>query len=269
MFLERHRMRLRELRRLYRYRELLYTLTWRDIRVRYKQSVMGLLWAILTPMLIVGAGALVRVAAARWSGSAVTAEDMGSVMVRAVVWSFVITSLRFGTNCLTGNVSLVTKIAFPKEVFPMAAVASGLFDFAVAAAVVALVLLGMGLAPGAQALWALPLMAIGVLQVVGLTLILSAANLFFRDVKYLVEIFLTYAIFFTPVLYPVDTVGDWKTALLLNPVAPILEGMSDAVVKGVAPDPLWTGYSLAVALLLAGGGYWFFKQLEDRFAESI
>jgi ABC-type polysaccharide/polyol phosphate export permease len=269
MFLERHRMRLRELRRLYRYRELLYSFTWRDVRVRYKQSVMGLLWAVLTPMLIVGAGALVRVAAAKWSGTAVTPADMASVMVRAVVWSFVITSLRFGTNCLTGNVSLVTKIAFPKEVFPLAAVASSLFDFAVASTVVALVLLAIGAAPGMQALWVVPLMAIAVLQVAGLTLILSAANLFFRDVKYLVEIFLTYAIFFTPVLYPAEVVGDWKTALLLNPVAPLLEGMSDAVVKGVAPDPLWTGYSLLVAIALMGGGYWFFKQLEDRFAESI
>jgi len=84
-----------------------------------------------------------------------------------------------------------------------------------------------------------------------------------------VEIILTYAIFFTPVLYPLDVVGGWKPYLLLNPMAPVLEAISDAVVLGTPPQPLWLGYSLVVSLILVTAGYWFFKQLEDRFAESI
>ena len=117
-------------------RDLLYMLTWRDIHVRYKQSIMGVFWSILMPGLIVGAGVLVRVAAAQWSGTKITAEDISAVMVRAVPWSFFIAGLRFATNSLIANSNLVTKIAFPKEVFPISAVLSNLFDFLIATAVV-------------------------------------------------------------------------------------------------------------------------------------
>lgn len=259
----------RNLQKLYRNRELLYQFVWRDIRIRYKQSVMGLLWAILIPLLIVGAGALVRLAAAKWSGTVTTMQDMASIMVRAVMWSFIVSSIRFGTNSLTLNPSLVTKIAFPKEVFPIASVLSSLFDFAVAVAVVAAVLFFMGITITVKTLWLLPVMTVAVLLSVGLALILSAANLFFRDVKYLVEIFLTYAIFFTPVLYPASAVGDWKNLMLLNPIAPLLEAASDLVVAGATPDPAWTAYSLGVSLVLVVFGYWMFKRLEEQFAESL
>src|SRR6187455_446462 len=171
-------------------------LTWRDIHVRYKQSIMGVFWSILMPGLIVGAGVLVRVAAAQWSGTKITAEDISAVMVRAVPWSFFIAGLRFATNSLIANSNLVTKIAFPKEVFPISAVLSNLFDFLIASSVVVIIMLVTGWHPTLTALWFIPLMITLVLFTVGISLILSAANLFFRDVKYLVEVFLTYAIFF-------------------------------------------------------------------------
>jgi len=254
---------------LYRARELLYLLTWRDIRVRYKQSVMGLLWAVLMPLLIVGAGAMVRVAAAKWSGTSVTSQDMGSVMVRAVIWAFFISAIRFGTNSLLVNANLVTKIAFPKEVFPVAAVISSLFDFVVAALIVVIILPLIGVTPTWSGLWVIPLLLVMIVQAVGLTLILSATNLFYRDVKYLVEIFLTYAIFFTPVLYPASMMGSWKNIIMLNPIAPLLEAMSDAIIDGRTPDPFWTGYSIVASLLFLLVGYSVFKRLEADFAESI
>ena len=257
------------LKSLYRSRELLYLLTWRDIRVRYKQSVMGLLWAILMPLLIVGAGAMVRIGAAKWSGTAITPQDMASVIVRAVIWSFFISAIRFGTASLIANATLVTKIAFPKEVFPVAAVLSSLFDFAVAALIVVVALPVIGVFPTLQALWIIPLLLVMIVQAVGLALMLSATNLFYRDVKYLVEIFLTYAIFFTPVLYPARMMGSWEKIILLNPIAPLLEAMSDALVDGVAPDAFWTGYSVAFSFLFLILGYGIFKRLEANFAESI
>src|SRR5690606_6790947 len=208
-------LRMETIKKLNGSRELLYLLTWRDIRVRYKQSAMGLLWPRLLPLLIVGAGALVRIAAAKWSNTEVTPEDMASVMIRAVVWAFFISAIRFGTNSLLANSTLVTKIAFPKEVFPIAAVLSSLFDFAVAAAVIVIALLIIGVTPSIQALWMIPLLLVMSMQAIGLTLLLSASNLFYRDIKYLVEVFLTYAIFFTPVLYPVSMMGDWKNIILL------------------------------------------------------
>ena len=112
-------------------------------------------------------------------------------------------------------------------------------------------------------------MLITVMLVLGLALVLSSANLFFRDVKYLVEIFLTYAIFFTPVLYPVSMAGQWRTLLYLNPISPLLEAISGAVIEGSVPDPYWVGYSVVFSLILLAAGYWLFKQLEASFAERI
>ncbi len=254
---------------LFRARDLLYMLTWRDIHVRYKQSLMGLLWSILMPGLIVGAGILVRVAAAQFSGTELTLEDIGSVMVRAVPWSLFIAGIRFGTNSLISNSSLVTKIAFPKEVFPISAVLSNLFDFLIASAVVVVLMLVFGWRPTLVALWVFPLMGALVLFTVALSMILAAANLFFRDVKYLVEVFLTYAIFFTPVLYPASMLGKWKDLVMLNPIATLLEGIADAVVLGRAPEAGWTTYGAAASIILCVVGYWFFKRLESKFAESI
>ena len=258
-----------ELRRLAKSRDLLYMLTWRDIRVRYKQSLMGFLWAILMPALVVGAGVFVRIAAASWSGTAITSEAIASVMVRAVVWSFFIASIRFSTSSLISNPNLVTKIAFPKEVFPISAVLSNLFDFAVAAVAVAAILVVAGWTPSLHALWVFPLLLTLLALTVGMAFILSAANLFFRDVKYLVEVFLTYAIFFTPVIYDAGDVGKWKNVLLLNPVAPLLEGVAGSVILATNPDLLWTLYSLIFSIGLLVFGYWLFKQLEEQFAEAI
>jgi ABC-type polysaccharide/polyol phosphate export permease len=258
-----------DLRQLFAKRELLYMLTWRDIRIRYKQSVMGILWAVLMPSLIVGAGVLVRVAAAKFTGKQIQHDDIESVMVRAVAWAFFIGAIRFGTNSLISNPNLVTKIAFPKEVFPLASVLSNLFDFSVAALAVVLALVLFGWTPPLEALWVVPLMLLLIALATALTLILSAANLFFRDVKYLVEVFLTYAIFVTPVLFDVAILGRLKNVVMLNPISPILEGLADTVVYGRMPDPSWTLYSCAVTAVLLIGGYWLFKQLEQRFAESI
>lgn len=257
------------LSRLLQYRELLYMLTWRDIRVRYKQSVMGIMWAILMPMLIVGAGALVRYAMAEYSGSKVTVADMASVMVRAVVWSFFVSAIRFGTGSLVTNSGLVSRIAFPKEVFPIASVFSSLFDFAVSGAVVLLVLLVLGLTYSVESLWVIPLLLVMIMQALGLAMLLSSLNLYFRDVKYLVDIFLTYAIFFTPVFFPAKMLGRWESYMLLNPIAPLLEGISDALVDHRAPSIHWTAYSVVSAFVLMLVGYWVFKQLEAKFAERI
>jgi ABC-type polysaccharide/polyol phosphate export permease len=257
------------IRDLHKSRELLYMLTWRDIRVRYKQSVMGFLWAILTPTLVVGASALIRVAMARFAGHGVTAQDLASVTVRGVAWSFFISALRFGTSSLVGNPSLVTKIAFPKEVFPLASVFSSLFDSLIAATAATLILLFLGWVPPA-ALWCAFLLGVVlIVQTAGWCLLLSAANLFYRDVKYLVDVLLTYAIFFTPVLYEASMLGRWEPVVMLNPVAPLLEGISNAVVHGTYPDPAWTTYSIVMSALLFLGGYSLFKRLEARFAESI
>ena len=256
-------------RQLSRHRDLLYMLSRRDITVKYKQSIMGFLWAILMPLLITSAGVVVKIAMGQMSGKAVVFTDVLPVAVKAAPWAFFVASLRFSTQSLSGNYVLVTKIAFPRAVFPLSSVASQLFDFAIASAVIFVLILFAPISATIHLLWVPVLLALLVAQVTGLALLLSAANLFFRDVKYLVEVVLTFAIFFTPVFYSVALFGDRGKLLMLNPVAPILEGLDAVIVQGHAPDAMWTGYAAvwAVGLLLVTPA--IFLRLEPKFAESV
>jgi lipopolysaccharide transport system permease protein len=258
-----------ELLELYRYRELLLVITLRDIKVRYKQSIMGFLWAILMPILIVMSGIVIRYAYALASHVPLNTSDIASVAVKSVPYSFIVAAIRFSCLSLTNNTSLVVKIYFPKEIFPMAAVLACLFDFfvAFAALVVLLVLLHVGIS--IYVLWVPALLAAMVLLATGIGMIVSASSLFFRDVKYIVEVVLTFGIFFTPVFYDIRMLGDKGKWLMLNPAAPLLEGMNACIVHHRAPDPLWISYSIAFSLAAFFSGFVLFKHLEPAFAESI
>jgi ABC-type polysaccharide/polyol phosphate export permease len=250
-------------------RDLLLMLTWREIRIKYKQSVMGMLWAVLMPALIVSAGVVVRVGFSMLSGKPLETADVASVGVRAVPWAFFVSTIRFATMSLISNTNLVTKVYLPREVFPIAAMLSQLMDFAVASLVLVVVLAVLDVGVSAQLAWLPLLILILVVLTTGLGILLSAASLFLRDVKYLVEVGLTFAIFFTPVFYEARMFGRWVPVLMLNPVTPLLEGIGDVVVHHTAPSLPWVGYSAGVALLLLTGAIAAFRGLDPYFAESV
>ena len=249
-------------------RDVLLMLTWRDIKIKYKQSVMGFFWAILMPLVIVSAGVIVRYAFARLSGTPLRIDDLALVTAKAVPWAFFVSAVRFASNSLIANTNLVTKIYMPREIFPLAAILSQLVDFAIASVVVTILFLVAGPPLTAAALWIPGLVLLLVLLTAAIGIFLSAAALFFRDVKYIVEVVLTFAIFFTPVFYDVAMFGEWATVLLLNPVAPLLEAIGAAAVGRPLPAPIWLAYSSAIAV----GGFVlavvFFKKVEPLFAES-
>lgn len=254
---------------LLRRRDLLYLLTWRDIKLKYKQTVMGFLWAMLMPLVIVSAGLIVRYAFARVAGVTFKLDDLVLVTVKAAPWAFFVSAIRFASNSLVANANLVTKIYMPREIFPLAAVLSQLVDFAVAAAVVVVFLGIVGVPLRLELLWIVPLLLLLILLAAALGVFLSAGALFFRDVKYIVEVILTFAIFFTPVFYEAALFGRWAPLLLLNPVAPLLEGLGAAATGRAMPAPAWVAYSAVVSI----GGFLaslsFFKRLEPYFAESV
>lgn len=259
-----------ELRELYKYRELLYMITYRDIKVRYKQSIMGLMWAILMPILIVLSGIVVRYAYALAAHKELLTADIASMAVKSLPWAFLVSSIRFGCNSLTqSNRDLVTKIYFPKEIFPLAASMSSLFDFGVASGALVVFLAVAKIHMSLTLLWVPVLLLTLIALASGIGMVVAAGSLFFRDVKYIVEVLLTFGIFFTPVFYDVGMFGDKGKWLLLNPVAPILEGLSACVTRQQQPDLVWVAYSVGFAAVALLGGYVFFKHLEPAFAESI
>jgi lipopolysaccharide transport system permease protein len=257
------------IRELLDHRDLLYMITWREIKLKYKQSVMGMLWAVLMPIVIVCAGLMVRFAFATISGTHLALADLTAVTVKAVPWAFFVAAIRFGTNSLVANTNLVTKIYLPRLIFPLAAVFSQLFDFLVAGVVVAVFMVVADVGLSVHLVW-LPLL-IGTLIILAaaLAIMFSAASLFLRDVKYIVEVLLTFAIFFTPVFYESSLFGPWAPLLLVNPVSPLLEGISTTVVLHHSPPLVWISYTFVVTSCLFLGALALFKKLEPFFAESV
>ncbi len=254
---------------LINYRHLLYVLTWRDIKIKYKQSIMGFIWAIFMPMLIVAAGILVKKAFSLVSGKPMEMTGLASVSVKAIPWAFFISSVRFATNSLTSNSNLVTKIYFPREVFPISAVLANLFDFFIASVTLTIILAIAGIGISLQILWLPIIFSLLVLLTTGLGMILACANLFFRDVKYIVEVIVTFAIFFTPVFYEASMFKKWEPILLLNPLGAILENINAVVVLQQPPSIFWLSYSAVWAI---GGlliSWNIFHKAEFTFAENI
>lgn len=241
----------------------------RDIRIRYKQAVMGFMWAIFMPAVAVLSGILVQQAIAIVSNKPIDVRGILSISVKVLPWTFFINSIRFSVQSLVGNMSLVTKIYFPREVLPLSSVIATLFDFLIAIVILVALLAIFHIGVSVYLLLVPFLLVFLVMYTAGLGLLLASANLFFRDVKYVVEIILMFGIFFTPVFYKASTFGKWKPALLINPVSSILEALNDSVVLHRMPDPFWLGYAAASSAAVFIIGARIFHKTEPLFAENI
>jgi lipopolysaccharide transport system permease protein len=269
------------------HRDLLYQLTLRDIRLRHKQAVMGIAWSILTPALIVLSGVIVRFGMAHYAGSELESSAIANVAVKGPAWAFFVGSIGFATASIVANSVLVTKVYFPREILPLSSVLAQAFDSLIAGGAVIILLPLLGVRPSLALLWVPVLLVLLVLLTVGAALLLSCANLFFRDVKYIVQVALTFGIFFTPVLFEPVMFGERGAAIMmLNPIAPLLEGLRLAIVAGHdLMEPLrvlsgggesvlaWSPWYLAYAALWSVGGTvvssLVFHRLEFVFAEHI
>ncbi|HEV8620722.1 MAG TPA: ABC transporter permease [Nitrospiraceae bacterium] len=272
---------------LLQYRDLLFQLTLRDIRIRYKQAVMGVGWAIFMPMLIVAAGFVVRYAIAHMAKSELNWGDFAAMGIKALPWAFFVGAIGFATTSLTSNINLVTKIYFPRAVLPLSAVLAQAFDTAIGAAAIAALLFFLEIRFSLQTLWAIPLLVLLFLFTVGMAFFVSCANLFFRDVKYIVQVLLTFGIFFTPVFYEPSNFGPWGCHLMmLNPLAPLLEGSRLAIVEHhnlfhsivltssgglpiIAWHPAYLVYAACWAVVGCLGAWLLFHKLQFLYAEYI
>jgi ABC-type polysaccharide/polyol phosphate export permease len=274
-----------EMREIWERRDLLLQLAARDVRIRYKQAVMGFAWAVLMPVLIVGAGTVFRLAVVTMTGARFERAEIGSVILKSFPWAFFSGAIGFAVNSITGSISLVTKIYFPRAILPIATVAANMFDLAVGVVAITLLLPFFGGQLTWALLWVPALVALLVLFTTGLGAVLACANLFFRDVKYITQVALTFGIFFTPVLFDASAFGARGSRLLmLNPLGPIFEGLQLAVIRGhnlleplatttragvtfTAWQPWYLLYSVAWAVLSVVAGIHLFRRTQDLFAE--
>lgn len=250
-----------------RYRELLLSLVRRDLLLRYKQTLLGFGWAVMVPLLhmLVFTVIFTRV---------VPLETDLPYPVYAYAgllpWSFFASALTFGATSLTQNVNLVTKVWFPREIFPFSAVLVALVDFAVASLLLGGLMAWYGIAPAWQALLIPAVVLVQVVFTAGVALLLALAHLLYRDVKYLLGVGLTVWMLLTSVVYPTERIGGRLGAWLgLNPMTPIIDAYRDLLLRGELPPFLPLGYAALVALVTLLGSWRLFHRLEPRFAELI
>jgi lipopolysaccharide transport system permease protein len=254
------------LREQIEFRELLYQMTSRDLLLRYKQTAMGFGWALAMPILntIIFSLVFMRVAPVATPVAYPLFAYCG-----LLAWNFTASALRFAVTSLTANTNLVTKVYFPREIFPFSAIAVSLVDFAVAGTVLVAMMAYYRVAP-TPFLALLPfVILVQAAFTAALALLLSMANLFYRDVKYLFEILLTVWMFASAVVYPIDNVGGWfGTLVRANPMTAIVEAYRSVLLYGAPPDPgfAWAAAASLLALPLA---WLLFHRLEFQFAEHI
>ena len=256
------------LKELWEYRELIYFLTWRDIKVRYKQTALGAAWAIIQPLFMMLVFSLFFGRLARVPSDGVPYPVF--TYCALIPWQLFAHSLTESSNSLVANERLITKVYFPRLIIPISAVLGGLVDFLIAF----VVLLGMmayyGIYPG-SAIITLPFFVLlAVMTALGTGLWLSALNVQYRDVRYTITFLTQFWLFATPVAYPSSLVPErWRPLYGLNPMAGVVEGFRWALLgKTSSPGPL-LAVSVAVVILILIGGLYYFRRMENSFADVV
>ena len=253
---------------LWEYRELLYFLTWRDIKVRYKQTALGAAWAIIQPFLTMLVFSLFFGRLARVPSDGVPYPIFSFAAL--VPWTFFANGLSQSSNSLVGSSNLITKVYFPRLTIPISAVLSGVVDFLIAFAVLLAMMLYYGLTPTINVLWLPLFLLLALVASLGVGLWLSALNVEFRDVRYVLPFVVQFWMFATPIAYPSTLLSEpWRQLYGLNPMVGVIEGFRWALLgTNTAPGPIIIVSSLAAVLILAGGAF-YFRRVEKTFADLV
>jgi len=256
-------------RELFKRRELLWLITQREIKVRYKQSALGVLWAILQPCSLMAVFTVFFSWFARIESDGIPYPLFSYAAL--LPWTFFSTSLSYAVPSLIANSHIITKIYFPREIVPLASVLAALLDFVIASAVFAGLLAFYRVAPTWNIFYLAPLVAIQVAFTVGVCLLLSAFTVLYRDVRHMLPLAIQIWMFVTPILYPASIVpARWRAwYFALNPMAVIIDGYRRAVIQGAPPELKYLALAAGVSFLLVWAGYKFFKHLEREFADIV
>jgi lipopolysaccharide transport system permease protein len=252
---------------LWAYRELMFFFVWRDVKVRYKQTLLGAAWAILQPLMTMVVFTIFFGRLARIPSDGLPYPVFS--LMALVPWMYFASALSACSTSLTGYQHIISKVYFPRLIVPFAAVIAPLVDFAIGFAILAAMLVWYGIVPTASIVWLPALLLLAVATAAGVGVWLAALNVRYRDVRYVVPFVVQLWMFATPVAYPASLVPErWRAVYYLNPMAGVIEGFRWALAGGPAPGAL-TLVSATVVVALIIGGSVYFRRVEGTFADVI
>jgi len=256
------------LRDLWEYRELLYFLTWRDVKVRYKQTVLGAAWAIIQPFFTMVVFSVFFGKLAKMPSDDIPYPIFSYAAL--VPWTFFANGLSQSSSSLVASANLIKKVYFPRLVVPISSVISGAVDFALAFVVLLGMMLYFGIVPTWNVLWLPLLLLLALVTSLGVGLWLTAMNVQFRDVRYAVPFLVQAWMFATPIAYPSSLLDEpWRTVYGINPMAGVVEGFRWALLgTETAPGPIVLVSALVAVGLLVSGAF-YFRRMEKTFADVV
>ena len=253
---------------LYRYRELALVWGLREIRVRYKQSLLGVTWAILQPLVLMIVFTLVFSQFARVPTDNIPYPIFSYTAL--LPWTLFSTAISFSVPSLVNNLNLVVKTYFPREVLPIGAVGASFFDYLVASSIFIVMLIYYRIELTWAVLWLPVVLSIQLILVLGIGFMGSALNVLYRDIRFIVPLGLQIWLYLTPVIYPVSAVPEqYLQFYMLNPMAGIITAYREIILYGQPPTWSYLAISGVEALFIFFIGYWIFKKLEASFADII
>ena len=254
---------------LWRFRELILFMIWRDIKVRYKQTLLGALWAVIQPVMTMLVFNFLFNNVAKVSSDGIPYPIFSFTAL--LPWGLFTTALNSASRSLTSNTNMITKTYFPRLVLPMASVLGGLVDFAIAFVILIGMMIYYNITPSLTALWAVPLfLVLAIISALGVALWLSAINVQYRDVGYALPFITQFWLFITPVAYSSKVItGRWELIYALNPMAGVVNGFRWALLgAGSGPDIL-VAISTGISLIILITGLIYFRNMERTFADTI
>jgi len=252
---------------LWRYRELLYFFVWRDIKVRYKQTVLGAGWAILQPALTTVVFTIFFGRLARMPSDGIPYPVFA--MMALVPWTYFAAALAASSASVGGYQHIISKVYFPRLIIPLAAALAPLVDFAIAFAILVLLMMWFGVVPGPAIVWLPLLLLLAVATAAAAGIWLSALSVRYRDLRYVIPFAIQLWMFATPVAYPASLVpSEWRTLYALNPMVGVIEGFRWVLADRQPPGAL-TFVSAAVVAVLLAAGLVHFRRTEGTFADVI
>lgn len=253
---------------LWAYRELLFFLTWRDVKIRYKQTVIGIGWAVIQPLLTMVLFTLVFNRVAKLGPEGVPYELWS--LVGLVPWTFFQNGLTQSSQSLITNQNLIRKVYFPRLAISIASIMAGFVDFLVAFGLVFIAMAWFGVMPTWNILWLPAFLLLAIATALGVGLWLSAMNVQFRDVKYTVPFLTQMWLYGTPIAWPASALPEeWRTVVGINPMAGVAEGFRWALLgTNTQPGPMILVSAIVALALLVSGAY-YFRRLEKTFADVV